>query len=188
MKTTSLVFCGLFAALTCILAPIALPMPGGVPVSLATFAVMLAGCLLGPRLGTVSQTVYVLLGAVGLPVFSGYRGGFQVIAGMTGGYIVAYILLAFICGFVYFRFGKPLKGAARIAALISAMAVGTAVLYAFGTAWFIFVTGMDLRGALSACVIPFLPGDAVKILGVALLLPALEKALSPLLRQLGENT
>ena len=184
MKTSSLVFCGLCAAITCILAPIAIPMPGGVPVSLATFSVMLAGCLLGPKWGTISQAVYVLLGAVGLPVFSGYRGGFQVIAGMTGGYIVAYILLAFLCGLLYFRFGKKLQGAARIACLVVSMIIGTAALYAFGTAWFIRVTGMDLAGALGACVIPFLPGDALKIAAVAILCPTLERALSAQLAQL----
>ncbi|MBO5564958.1 MAG: biotin transporter BioY [Lachnospiraceae bacterium] len=178
MKTVSMIFCGLCAAITCVLAPIAIPMPGGVPISLATFSVMLAGCLLGPKWGTLSQTIYVLLGAVGLPVFSGMRGGMGVIAGMTGGYIVAYILLAFISGFVYFRFGKKEQGRTqRALILVIGMILGTLALYAFGTAWFMKVTGMDLKASLAACVLPFLPGDAIKIAAVTILIPVLERAL-----------
>lgn len=176
MKTTSMIFCGLCAAITCVLAPIAIPMPGGVPISLATFSVMLAGCLLGPKWGTLSQTVYVLLGAIGLPVFSGMRGGIGVLAGMTGGYIIGYILLTFFSGLIYFRMGKHAQGPRKTIALVSGMLLGTLVLYVFGTAWFMKVSGMQLSGALAACVLPFLPGDAIKIAGVTLLTPLLEKA------------
>lgn len=71
-STKNLVLCAMCAAITCVLAPLSIPMPSGVPISLATFSVMLAGVLLGAKYGTVSQLIYLILGAVGLPVFAGY--------------------------------------------------------------------------------------------------------------------
>lgn len=178
MKTKDLVLCALCAAITCILAPLSIPTPGGVPISLATFAVMLSGLVLGARLGALSQLIYVLLGSVGLPVFAGWTGGFGLVMGMTGGYIVGYILLAFFTGLIYFAKGKKETGAAKYVWMVLGMLAGTAVLYAFGTVWFMKVTGMDLAGSLAACVLPFLPGDAVKIAGAAILGGRIEKALS----------
>ena len=167
----------MLAALTCVLAPIAIPMPLGVPITLATFSIMLAGVLLGARLGTISQGVYILLGAAGLPVFSGYRGGIGVIAGMTGGYIIGYLPLVFCSGCFYHRFGRTRKGTGRILAMVTGMLTGTALLYLLGTAWFIAVSHMSVSGALAACVLPFLPGDAVKIAAVVMLALPLERAL-----------
>ncbi len=180
--TRFIVNCGAAAALTCILAPLSVPLPGGIPISLATFSVMLAGALLGPKTGTVSQAVYILLGCAGLPVFSGFRGGFQVIAGMTGGYIVAYLFLCLITGLFSFRIAPRFsRGIPRTAVLVLGMIAGTAVLYFFGTWWFIRFTGMDLHAALAACVFPFLPGDLLKIAAVAFLAPLLRSRLQPYL-------
>jgi len=99
-RTTSLVVCGLFAALTAICSYISIPLGfTPVPVTLGTLAVFLAGGILGKKYGTLSITVYVILGAVGVPVFAGFRGGIGVLAGPTGGYIIGYIAAAFIVGF-----------------------------------------------------------------------------------------
>lgn len=178
MKTKDMVLCALCAALTCILAPVSVPTPGGVPISLATFTVMLSGLLLGEKLGTLSQLIYILLGSAGLPVFAGWTGGIGLVLGMTGGYIIGYLFLAFFTGLFYFRMGKKKTGSKRYFWMVLGMTVGTAVLYIFGTLWFMHVTGMDLPASVAACVLPFLPGDAVKIAAAAALSGQIEKALS----------
>lgn len=178
MKTKNLVLTAVCAAITCALAPLSVPIAGLVPITLATFAVMLSGMLLGGRMGALSQVVYLLIGAVGLPVFSGYKAGLGVLLGPTGGYLIGYIPLAFIAGAVYAAWGKKASGFKKYAVMLGAMILGTAVLYAFGTAWYCIVTETGVVSALAWCVVPFLIGDAAKMAAVMMLAPALEKALS----------
>lgn len=171
------------AAVTCVLAPISVPI-GPVPISLCTFAVMLAGVLLGAKFGFISQLIYVLLGVVGVPVFAGYKAGVGVIAGMTGGYIVAYPVLALIIGLIYWKFGRNEKSRVKkIVWMFIGMIVGTVVLYAFGTAWFCVVSGMGLGEAMGLCVIPFLPGDFLKMVVVALVSVPVEIAIKKMAGQ-----
>ncbi|MBE5998883.1 MAG: biotin transporter BioY [Eubacteriales bacterium] len=177
LDTRSLVLCALCAALTCILAPISIPLAAGVPISLATFTVMLSGVLLGARLGAVSQLIYVLLAAAGLPVLAGWTGGIGVITGMTGGYIVGYILLAFLTGLIYKPFSHSTNMGQRLGFMTLGMVVGTIALYTLGTAWFMFVTGMTLQASLAACVLPFLPGDICKMIAVLIVAPQIEAAI-----------
>ena len=177
LTTRDLVLCAFCAAVTCILAPISVPLAGEVPISLATFAVLLSGILLGGRLGALSQLIYVLLGSVGVPVFAGWTGGIGITLGMTGGYIIGYIPMAFIAGFLYFRFGWNSSGFRKYAAMFISMFIATAVLYLIGTAWFIAQTKMTLAASMAACVIPFLPGDLIKIIAVMLVAPPIETAL-----------
>lgn len=176
MTTHDLVLTAMCAAITCVLAPISIPLAGDIPISLCTFAVMLSGLLLGPRYGALSQLIYVLLGSVGLPVFAGWKGGFGIVMGLTGGYIIGYILMAFVTGVLYFRFGRDLRGPQKTAVMVLSMIAGTAVLYVFGTVWFIAQTGMTPEAALAACVIPFLPGDTVKIIAAAIIAHPIEAA------------
>ena len=176
-QTRNLVLCAMCAAITCILAPISVPI-GPVPISLCTFAVMLAGVLLGAKLGFLSQLIYVLLGAVGVPVFAGYSAGVSCIAGMTGGYIVAYPVLAFLTGLLYWKFGKNQTGKLRILWMLLSMVIGTVVLYAIGTAWFCVVSGSGVAAAMGLCVIPFLPGDFLQMVVVILITLPIEKALA----------
>lgn len=176
-NTYNLVLCGLCAAITCVLAPLSIPLAGGVPISLATFAVMLAGVLLGGKMGAVSQLVYLLLGAVGLPVFAGWTGGADKIFGMTGGYLVGYIPLAWLTGLIYRKWGSRARMSVRITIMILAMAVGNIALYVLGTAWFMVVTGMTLEASLAACVIPFIPGNFIKMAAVAIIAPPIESAI-----------
>ena len=120
-KTTMLILCGIFAAVTAICSLITIPLGfTPVPINLGTLAVFLTGGVLGKKYGTLSMTVYVLLGAAGVPVFSGFRGGLGVLAGPTGGYIIGYIAAVLVIGLladrISYRFvnseGRP--GRSRI--------------------------------------------------------------------------
>ncbi len=155
-NTYSLVLIALFAALTAVFSQISVPI-GPVPINLGLLSVFTAGGLLGIKRAVMSQVLYVLLGAAGVPVFAGFKGGFAALSGPTGGYIIGYILAAGTVA-VLCRFWKK-----RAAALITGMLIGLILCYAFGTVWFIILTQTDFASALSSCVLPFLPGDAVKI-------------------------
>lgn len=146
----------LMAAVLCILGPLALPV-GPVPISLATLGVLLAAYILGPLKGTASCLIYLALGAVGLPVFSGFQGGLAKIAGPTGGYLLGYIFLALIAGWFIHRFYD------KVWLQLVGMCLGTAVLYAFGTLWLAHVAGLTFMEALAAGVLPFIAGDVIKM-------------------------
>lgn len=177
MKTKNLVLCAVCAALICVTAPLAVPV-GAVPVTLATFAVMLTGVLLGGSRGALSVTVYLLIGAVGVPVCAGYTPALPKLLGPTGGYLVGYIPLVFLCGAIYSLWGKNSRGVKKYASMLLGMTVGTAALYAFGTAWFCILNHVGVLYALSICVVPFLFGDALKIAAVMILAPHLERAIA----------
>ncbi len=157
LTVRNMVFIALFAAIICVLAPFSFNV-GPIPITLGTFAIYLAGALLGSKKGVIAVSVYILLGAIGLPVFSGFKGGFGVLFGVTGGYIIGYILMALLTG-VFSEKGKKL--------LPVGMVLGTVALYAFGTVWYMVLTGSDLATALMLCAVPFLPGDALKIAAVS---------------------
>lgn len=170
-KTRSLILCALFAALTAVLSQIAIPIQP-VPVNLATFSVFVAGGVLGAKRGAASQGIYVLLGAIGLPVFSSFRGGLGTLVGPTGGYIVGYIAAAWLVGLLSARCRE--KGYWFALSMVG----GLALCYLLGTAWYMAVAHTGLVESLLLCVVPFLPGDAAKIAVAALLVPVLRKALS----------
>ena len=168
--TRRLVLAALFAALTAVCSQLQIPLPP-IPINLALFAVYLSGALLGARWGALSMAAYALLGAIGAPVFVGFGSGPAALFGRTGGYILGYVFAAGITGLLSRRWGFAFPK------LCAAMTVGTAACYLFGTAWFMFLTKMSLAASLSACVLPFLPGDAVKIALAALLTLRLRKPL-----------
>lgn len=176
-NTRNLVLCAMCAAITCILAPLSIPLAGGVPVSLATFAVMLSGVLLGGPLGALSQLIYVLLAAVGLPVLAGWTGGLGIVLGMTGGYIIGYIPCAWLTGVIYKKYGETAKRPVKILSMILGMTAGNIALYVIGTAWFMFITEMTLKASLTACVIPFIPGNIIKMAAVIIIGLPVEKAI-----------
>lgn len=176
MKTKILVLCAMMAAVTCALAPLSVNI-GPVPLTLATFAVMMSGLLLGGRFGALSQLIYLLLGIAGLPVCAGWTPALPRLMGPTGGYLIGYIPLAVICGAIYAKFGRDKKGQRKFTILITGMLAGTAALYILGTAWFCAVSHTRVAEALTICVLPFLPGDALKIAAAAMLTPQLEKVL-----------
>lgn len=170
MKTRDMTMTAVSAALLCILGPLSIAI-GPVPLSLATFGVYLAGALLGPKKGTLAVGLYLLIGVAGVPVFSGFSGGFQKLAGVTGGYLAGYLPCAFMTGLGALRQEK------HFAVLPAMMAAGTAVLYLNGTLWFMAQTGNGLGPALSLCVVPFLPGDAMKIAAASLISVPVKKTL-----------
>lgn len=173
-RTTYMVLCGLFAALMAICALIVIPLGfTPIPVSLGTLGVFLTGGLLGKKYGTISMTVYVLLGAAGIPIFAGFRGGLGVLVGPTGGYILGYIAAVFIIGLLIEKLIPKAEAkrsrAQELAVYAAAMIIGLAVCYALGTLWFMVSTHTGVWAALVSCVFPFLPGDALKIAAGALL-------------------
>ena len=169
LRVRRMVLCALFAALTAVCSQLAIPMPWGVPINLALFAVYMAGTMLGPVWGAASQLVYLLLAAVGVPVMAGMQGGPAVLLGKTGGYAIGYILTALITALLSKVLGR------KFWSLCVAMVVGCAVCYVLGTIWFMTLTGADLASALGWCVLPYLPGDVIKIALAAILTIQLDK-------------
>ena len=183
-----LVLAALFSGLTAVLSWINVPLfftP--VPVNLALIGPYLAGLLLGVRYGCLSQLLYILLGCVGLPVFAGFSAGAGVLTGPTGGFIAGYVLCAAICGLsgrsAYAFASASAAGSAYASGSASAgrrvvlMCGGLLACYGCGLAWFMISSGSTLGAGLVACVLPFLPGDAVKIAAAALLAARLNNKL-----------
>ncbi|MGN0401193.1 MAG: biotin transporter BioY [Acetatifactor sp.] len=168
--TKNLVLIALMAAIICILGPLSIPLPGGlVPISLTNLAIYFTLYIIGMKRGTVSYLVYLFIGLVGLPVFSGFSGGAGKFFGPTGGYLIGFIFLAVIAGLFIDKWPDNLF------LCILGMILGTAVCYVFGTAWLAYQAGYSFRVALAAGVIPFLPGDTIKILLAAFLGPQIRK-------------
>lgn len=166
-KTIDLVYIGLFAALIAVCAWIAIPLT--VSVTLQTFAVCLTAGLLGWKRATLTTIVYILLGMIGLPVFTGFNSGIAAVTGPTGGYIVGFIFTALIVGFSVENVGR------KIWQNILFMVIGILVCYLFGTVWFVIAYKVSFVSALSTCVIPFLLPDAVKIVLAAVLVNRLKR-------------
>ena len=160
LSTRKLVLIALMTAITCIFAPMAIPIPvSPVPISLTNLVIMISIYVLGFKDATISYIVYLLLGLVGLPVFSGFTGGLGKLAGPTGGYLVD-------------KFPKN-----RILAVVG-MLIGMAITYIFGTEWLAIQLKMSFVAALSVGVIPYLAGDAVKIIIAIIVGPVLRSRLS----------
>ncbi|MDD6308825.1 MAG: biotin transporter BioY [Clostridia bacterium] len=155
-RTYSLLSIALMAAIMCILAPMSIPI-GPVPITLTNFAIYLSLYILDWKKGTISYLIYLLIGLVGFPVFSGFTGGIEKLAGPTGGYIIGFIPMAIIAGIAINKFKQ------KWIQLIG-MIIGTVVCYAFGTLWFCLQSGNPVIAALSICVFPFIPGDLVKMI------------------------
>ena len=168
-RTKDLAYIAIFTALIAVGAWIAIPTPARIDFTLQTLGVFLAVGILGGRRGTLAVAAYLLLGAVGAPVFSGFSGGLSALVSPSGGYLIGFLFAAL------FMWATERK-ADRLWKLGLQMATGMVICYAFGTAWFMTVYPMGgesvgLAAALSWCVIPYLPFDAIKI-ALALLLTA----------------
>ena len=168
-KTLDLTFIGLSAAVIAVCSWITIPL-GAIPVTLQTMAVCLVCGLFGLKRGLSATVIYILTGALGVPVFSGFKGGAGVLLGATGGYIIGFVFTALIVGIVSDK-------SERLWALAASMTAGVAVCYAFGTAWFMLVYSKDmsLSKALALCVIPFIIPDIIKIIIASLLCVNLKK-------------
>ena len=159
-KTLDLVYTAMGVTLICVCSWINIPMT--VPFTLQTFAIPAVLLILGGKRGTIATIVYVLMGAIGIPVFAGFTGGLAILLGNTGGYIIGFIFIALICTAAVKIFGE--KKGVKIISLIA----GLIVCYAFGTAWFMYIylkdTGeVGLITVLTWCVLPYIVPDLVKI-------------------------
>ena len=175
MRTVDMAYIALFAVVMAVCAWISIP--AAVPFTLQTFGVFLAVGLLGGKRGTLAVLVYLLLGAVGIPVFAGFNGGLGYMLGSTGGYIVGFLLSALV------MWGFDAVLGRKTWVLAVSMVLGLVVCYAFGTAWFMVVYARNsgpigLATALGWCVIPYIVPDLVKI-ALALVL---QKVLSQAIR------
>lgn len=152
-----MIYAAMFGAITAVGAYIVIPLPP-VPITLQTLFTALSGALLGGGLGALSQIIYVLLGLIGLPVFAGGKAGLGVLFGPTGGYLIGFILGAFVTGKLIELKKKP-----GITWIAVSMVAGFLVLYAAGVLQLSIVAKLGFAKALSLGMIPFLIGDALKI-------------------------
>jgi len=156
-----MVFAALFAAMTAIGAYIVIPI-GLVPITMQVMFVFLAGAILGKKWGTISMLVYVLLGTIGLPVFAGGASGLGVLFGPTGGYIMGFILAAFVIGTL-----SEQKGTSVFWLNVVFMVIGLAVIYVIGVSQLMVVAQLSPMQAIAAGMLPFLIGDFLKIIAAA---------------------
>ena len=168
-KVYSMALIALFAAVTAVFSQIIIPI-GPVPINLALLSVFICGCALGWKKGTISIAIYILLGVVGIPVFTGFQGGLAKIAGPTGGYIIGYLFTVFIIGLMCDKLGR------KVWVMAVSIIIGIILCYAFGTAWFVFSMGEGIWESFLLCVFPFLPGDTAKAVAAILIIKALEKS------------
>lgn len=163
MKVRNSVLTALLAAALCVMAPLAVPM-SPIPMTLATLGVYLAAGLLGPWRGAAAVGLYLLLGAVGVPVFAGFTAGFPVLFGVTGGFLWGYVPCVILAGLLCRR--------CRPAMTAVCLAVGTVALYTVGAAWYMWQTGVGLGVALLTVAAPCLIGEVIKIaVATALMIP-----------------
>jgi len=174
--TKNIIFIGLFAAITAVLSQIAIPLPTNVPLTLQTFAVALAGYFLGAVKGTVAMVVYVMLGAVGVPVFANWKGGFSVITGATGGFIVGFIFMALLCGVGSSVFSsKKLSG--KVLAVLLGIA-GLAVCHMLGFGWYAIFAKVSLGKSFMVVSLPYLIKDIGSVIAAYVISEELIKRLA----------
>ena len=173
MKSTkSLAIIGLMTAITCILGPLSIPLPfSPVPISLTNLAIYFAIYVLGMKKGSISYLIYLLIGFVGLPVFSAFSSGPAKLFGPTGGYLIGFLFMALICGFFIDKWSQ------NYILQFAGMILGTAVCYLFGTLWLAHQANLSFYAALAAGVIPFIPGDLAKIIIALIAGPQIRKRL-----------
>ena len=169
----------LMAAVTAVAAQIAIPLPfSPVPFTLQVLAVILSGLLLGPRYGALAQAIYVLVGAVGVPVFAQFSSGLGKVLGPTGGYLVSYPLAAAIAGLAASAAANATRRRALWASFLWGC-VGLAIIYALGATWLAVVTQLPFSAALAQGVLPFVPFDLIKVGLAALVAVAAAPAIAP---------
>lgn len=152
MKYRQLTLTALYAALLCVVSPWVIPV-GAVPITLASLGIFLISGLTDLRKSLFATAVYIVLGAIGLPVFSGFQGGAQALLGPTGGFIIGYLVIAGIICILKDKIG-----------LVLTFCIATFVLYLIGTAWYMIITGAGFAASLTMCVLPFISVDVIKII------------------------
>ncbi len=169
MKTKEITYIALFVAFISVAAQIAIPL-GPVPFTLQTMLILMAGLILGPKNGTISVLVYILLGAVGIPVFSGFSGGLSIIFLNTGGFIMSFPLMAYIAGKVSNRPNVVVKYLGCL--------IGVVINFVCGLAYFMFLTEMDFITSMTYTVFPFIITTIIQIILAVNLSNKLKKAVN----------
>lgn len=167
-NTQHAVFAALFTAITCILSQVTVAV-FPIPFTLQTFAVALCGFYLPAKWALASTAVYAAIGACGLPVFSGFKGGFQVLIGPTGGFIFGFVFMAWLCSLAFRR-------AKKVQTILLALA-GLAVCHILGVAQFSLVSGTPVLTAVLTASLPFLLKDVLSVLAAYFAVKALKKRL-----------
>lgn len=170
--TQDLCMIGVMTAVIAIMAQISIPMPLGVPMTMQTFAITLTGIILGARKGATSSLIYVLIGTVGVPVFANFTGGYQMLVGPTGGFIISFPIMAFIIGFGT-EYRHKFTGCFTLG-LIG----GTVLNYIFGVAMFCMLTDSTWIAGFTACVLPNLFVTIIKAFLASILGLNLKKRLA----------
>lgn len=166
-----MVLTAVMTAVICVLGPMSLPI-GPVPISLTNLAIYVTMYVLGTKRGTIAYCLYMLIGLVGVPVFSGFSGGPGKLFGPTGGYIIGFLPMAFVIGLFIDRYWKN-----RIACIV-VMEAATWIPYLLGTAWLAYSAGMSFTAALAAGVTPFIMLDLIKMAIAGILGPELKTRLA----------
>jgi biotin transport system substrate-specific component len=168
-----MVYASMFGALTAVGAYIMIPLPP-VPITMQTLFVNLAGALLGGSLGALSQVVYILLGVIGLPVFAGGKAGAGVLLGPTGGYLIGFVVGAYVIGKLTAIRKRP-----GFIWLVCSMSIGIGLVYLLGIIQLIIVAKLDYDKAIAVGLLPPLPGDILKIIIAALITLKIRDRLRP---------
>ena len=156
LKIQDLCLVGLFSAVLAIMAQISFPMPFGVPITMQSFAVALAGIVLGSRNGALSTFIYMLVGLIGLPVFANFTGGWQSLVGPTGGFILSFPIMAYIIGL-----GTELRSKQKYMYWIGII-LGNILNLICGTLMFCVLTKSTLLVGFTTCILPFIPASILK--------------------------
>ncbi len=173
INTKEITLMGLMTAIICILGPLSIPIPFSVvPISFTNLAIYFTVFILGWKMGTISYMLYLLIGLVGVPVFSGFSAGPGKLLGPTGGYLIGFILLTIICGIFIEKFaGKKYM-------YVIGMVLGLTITYALGTIWLAYQLDLTIKEGLFMGVVPYLFGDALKIAAAVFVGPVLRKNLA----------
>lgn len=155
LSIRDLCFIPCFTAIIAVMAQISFPLAYGVPITLQTFAILLAGIVLGAKKGAISVLIYILLGAVGVPVFAGFNGGFGIFLGPTSGFLISFPIMAYLAGV------GASKGGVRLAAWLVA---GVLINYFCGMIMFSFIMGQNIYFSFAVCVLPYICPDIIKLI------------------------
>lgn len=168
MKTKRLIICALFTAIICIIAPFSI-MIGPVPVTFTLFALGLSAFVEKSKWAAVSTGVYIIIGLVGVPVFSGFKSGVSAIMSPTGGFVFSYVFIVIILGMC--------SKTEKKSVIVLWCALALLVCYACGVIWYIIITSSDIITALMLCVVPFIPFDILKLYAAYVVAKAVRKRL-----------
>ena len=174
LSTQNMALIAIFTALIAICSWISIP--GQVPFTLQTFAIFVTAGLLGYKRGLISIITYIILGMIGIPVFSGVKGGAAIIVGPTGGFIVGFILTIQIIG-LGMELAENKSKYVKILISIVSMVIGDAACFLIGTLWFMYITKNGLAVSLLNCVVPFIIPDIIKMILALIVVDRMKKYL-----------